>query len=169
MTLGLSLSAFTMLHVIIAIAGLVSGGAVLFGMLKNREYGHATPVFLASTVMTSVTGFMFPVSQLLPPHIVGIISLVLLAAAITAYYAFHLSGTWRWIYIVTAVMAFYLNVFVAVAQSFLKLPNLNALAPTGSEPPFAVAQIVVVIIFIGLGFLAVKRFHPAKPAPDTPV
>jgi hypothetical protein len=112
--------------------------------------------------LTSVTGFFFPFEHLLPSHIVGIVSLAVLAAAIVALYSGRLAGGWRWIYVVTAVLALYLNVFVAVVQAFQKIAFLHGLAPTQSEPPFAVAQGAVLIIFIVLGIVAVKRFHPAK-------
>ena len=110
---------------------------------------------------TSATGFGFPFDKLLPSHIVGIISLVVLAIAIFARYGQHLSGAWRWIYVVTATIAFYFNVFVLVAQAFLKVPALHAIAPTGSEPPFAIAQACVLIIFIGITIAAIRKFHPA--------
>jgi hypothetical protein len=125
---------------------------------------NLTAVFLTTTVLTSVTGFGFPFDHLLPSHILGIISLVVLAIAIPARYFFHLAGSWRWIYVVGASMALYLNVFMLIAQLFTKVPALKALAPTQSEPPFLVAQILVLLIFVGLTILAAKRFHlqPAR-------
>ena len=124
-----------------------------------------TALFLATTVLTSVTGFFFPSTGFGPAHAVGILSLVVLAAAIVALYFFHLAGPWRWIYTVGAVLALYLNVFVAVVQAFQKLPPLAALAPTQSEPPFLIAELVMMAIFIVLGVVAVKRFHgiPSRP------
>jgi uncharacterized membrane protein SirB2 len=112
--------------------------------------------------LTSVTGFGFPFDHLLPSHKVAIISLVLLAIAILARYALHMAGAWRWIYVVCATMALYLNVFVLVVQSFEKVPALRAMAPTQSEPPFLVAQVIVLLVFIVLGVFAVKKFHPAR-------
>jgi ABC-type Na+ efflux pump permease subunit len=116
-------------------------------------------------VLTSVTGFFFPFDKILPSHIVGVISLVVLAIAILALYALHLAGPWRWIYVVSAVLALYLNVFVGVVQAFQKLPFLASLAPTQSEPPFLIAQAIVLVIFVVLGVVAVRSFHPPAAAP----
>ena len=134
-------------------------------MLGSKKLDGWTALFLATTVLTSVTGFFFPTDQLLPSHIVGILSLVVLAAALLALYAYRLRGPWRWIYVATAVAALYLNVFVGVVQAFQKLPFLKSLAPTQSEPPFLVAQAVVLLIFVVLGILAVRSFRPATKAP----
>ena len=160
MILGLSFENFTLLHTAISLIGMLSGIIVLFAMLEGRSSPAMTALFLATTVLTSVTGFMFPFTTLLTSHIVGIISLGVLAATIAALYVFRLGSAWRWIYVVGAVLALYLNVFVGVVQAFQKLSFLQPLAPTQSEPPFVVAQTTVLLIFIILGFLAVKRFHP---------
>jgi hypothetical protein len=149
-------------HVIVSLIGIVSGIVVLVGMLSAQRMAGLTAVFLATTVLTSVTGFFLPAEHLLPSHVVGIISLVVLAIALVALYLRRLAGAWRWIYVVTAVIALYFNCFVGVAQAFQKIAALHALAPTQSEPPFMIAQLIVLAIFIVLGFLAVKRFHP-KP------
>jgi hypothetical protein len=130
-------------------------------MLSSKRQDGMTALFLFMTVATSVTGFLFPFGKLLPSHIVGILSLAVLAAAILARYAFHLGVSWRWIYVVSAALALYFNAFVAVVQAFQKLAFLQPLAPTQSEPPFAVAQGVLLVIFVLLRFIAVKRFHPA--------
>jgi hypothetical protein len=164
MTLGLSLSAFTTLHVVISLAGIASGFIVLYGMLDSQRLGAWTALFLATTILTSVTGFMFPFNGLLPSHVVGAISLAVLAVALLALYAFQLAGAWRWIYVTAALAALYLNVFVGVVQAFQKLAFLQPLAPTQSEAPFAVAQLVVLAIFLGLGFVAVRRFRPVTGA-----
>jgi hypothetical protein len=164
MMLGMSLSTFTTLHVIISLIGIVTGLVALSGMLGGRMLRGWTAAFLATTVLTSVTGFLFPFTKLLPSHVVGIISLVVLAAALLALYVFHLEGPWRWIYVVGAVLALYLNVFVAVVQAFQKLAFLQPLAPTQAEAPFIVAQVAVLALFAVLGFLAVKRFHPQATA-----
>ncbi len=164
MTLGLSLSAFTTLHVVISLIGIGSGLIVLYGMLGAQKLEGWTVLFLATTILTSVTGFMFPFNGLLPSHIVGAISLLMLATALLALYAFGLAGPWRWVYVTTALAALYLNVFVGVVQAFQKLAFLQPLAPTQSEPPFAIAQLAVLVIFLLLGFLAVRRFHPATGA-----
>jgi hypothetical protein len=158
--LGLSLSAFTTVHVVISLIGIATGLLVLWGMLGSQRMGGLTAAFLITTLLTSVTGFMFPFNGLLPSHVVGAISLVVLAVALIALYLFRLEGAWRWIYVVTAVIALYFNVFVGVVQAFQKSAILHALAPTQSEPPFAIAQLVVLALFVWLGYLAVRRFHP---------
>lgn len=159
MVFGLSLSTFTLIHVVLSLVGIGSGLVVLFGMLTVRRLNGWTGLFLATTVATSATGFGFPFDHLLPSHKVGIVSLVVLAVAILARYAFHLAGSWRWIYVVSAVIALYLNVFVLVVQGFLKVQALKTLAPTQSEPPFLVAQLVVMAVFVALGILSVKKFR----------
>jgi hypothetical protein len=160
MMLGMSLSTFTAVHVIISLIGILSGLIVLVGLLSAKRMNGMTALFLLTTVLTSVTGFGFPFTHLLPSHKVAIISLVVLAIAILARYSFHMAGQWRWIYVVTAMIALYLNVFVLVVQSFEKVPALRAMAPTQSEPPFLVAQLVVLALFIALTIFAVKKFHP---------
>jgi hypothetical protein len=164
MILGMSTSTFTLVHVVLSLVGIFAGLVVVFGMFNSKTLDGWTALFLATTVLTSVTGFPFPRDHILPSHIVGIISLVVLAIAIYALYSRHLAGPWRWIYVVTAVVALYLNVFVAVVQSFMKVPMLNALAPTQSEPPFAIAQSVVLLVFIALGVVALRSFHPQPNA-----
>ena len=160
MILGLSLENFTLLHTIISLIGILTGLIVLYGMLSGRLFPVMTALFLLTTVLTSVTGFMFPFSVILPSHIVGGLSLVLLAAALAGLYLFRLDGAWRWIYVVTAVASLYLNVFVGVVQAFQKVPFLQPLAPTQSEPPFLIAQSATLLIMVILGFLAVRRFRP---------
>ena len=164
MILGLSTSAFTLIHVIISLIGIFTGVVVLFGMLVSKRLDGWTVIFLATTVLTSVTGFFFHSAKFGPPHVVGVISQVVLAAAIPALYLYHLKGAWRWVYVAGAVFSLYLNVFVGVVQAFQKVPSLNALAPTQSEPPFAIAQGVGLAIFIVLGILAVRSFHPDSKA-----
>lgn len=165
MVLGMSLATFTLLHVGISLIGIATGFVAVYGMLNADRLAAWTAVFLATTVLTSVTGFLFPFEKLLPSHIFGIISLPLLAVAILGLYAFRLAGPWRWIYVVTALVALYLNTFVAVVQAFLKIPPISALAPTQSEPPFLIAQLLLLAIFVGLGVLAVRRFRPSTAAP----
>jgi hypothetical protein len=160
MMLGMSLSTFTTVHAIISLVGIGSGLAVLLGLFSAKRLDGLTALFLLATVLTSVTGFGFPFTHLLPSHKIGIISLVVLAIAILARYSFRMVGKWRWIYVVTAMVALYLNVFVLVFQSFEKVPALKAMAPTQSEPPFLVAQLVVMALFIVLTIFAVKKFHP---------
>ncbi|MEO7431293.1 MAG: hypothetical protein ABIV12_04380 [Dokdonella sp.] len=151
---------FTFFHVLLSLIGIASGLLVLFGMLASNRLPALTATFLATTVATSVTGFFFPFDHLLPSHIVGIMSLAALAIALAALYALHLRGAWRWIYVATAVFPLYLNVFVLVAQAFQKVPALHALAPTQAEPPFAIAQGIVLLVFIALGIVATRKFHP---------
>jgi hypothetical protein len=164
MILGMSTSTFTLLHVVLSLVGIFSGVVVLFDLLGARRRDGWTAVFLATTVLTSVTGFFFHAS-FGPPHVIGAISLAVLAVAILALYVYRLAGFWRWLYVGGAVLALYLNVFVGVVQAFQKLPFLQPLAPTQSEPPFVVTQFVVMAIFIALGVVAAKRFHPGTTAP----
>ena len=158
--LGMSLSTFTTVHVIISLVGIGSGLIVIFGMLSAKRPNGWTALFLLTTVLTSVTGFGFPFTHVTPGHKVGVISLVVLLIAILARYSFHMAGKWRSIYVVTAIIAEYLNVFVLVVQGFEKVPALRAMAPTQSEPPFLVAQLVVMALFIVLTIFAVKKFYP---------
>ncbi len=148
------------IHVALSVVGIVSGLVVLYGLLSGNALGGWTALFLATTILTSVTGFPLAPFGFDPPRAVGILSLFLLAIAVGAYYLFHLAGAWRWIYVVTAMAALYLNCFVLVIQGFMKVSALHALAPTQSEPPFLIAQSAVLIIFIVLGLLALRKFHP---------
>ncbi|MDB5565818.1 MAG: hypothetical protein JWP84_2384 [Tardiphaga sp.] len=162
MVLGMSLATFTLVHVIISLVAIVSGLVVMFGLLGSNRMSGLTALFLVTTILTSVTGFFFPFTQLLPSHMIGILSLVLLAIACLALYGQRLSGAWRWIYVLTAMISLYLNVFVLVIQSFLKIGPLHALAPSvpPSEPPFAVVQGIVLVFFIVVIIGAVRRFRP---------
>jgi hypothetical protein len=162
MMLGLSLTNFTILHVIISLVAIASGLVVMFGMLGSQRMPALTGIFLVTTILTSVTGLMFPFTELLPSHVLGIISLVLLAIACLALYGRHLTGFWRPVYVVTALVSLYLNVFVLVIQSFLKIPALHALAP--GNPPnatiFAITQGVVLLLFAVAIFSVWRRFRP---------
>jgi hypothetical protein len=165
MILGMSLSTFTTVHVIISLIAIVSGIIVMFGLLNSNRRPGLTAIFLLFTILTSATGFLIPPllsETLLPSHMIGILSLVLLAIACIALYGMKLSGAWRTIYVLTAMISLYLNVFVLVIQSFLKVPALHALAPSvpPSEPPFAVVQGVVLLFFIVVIIGAVRRFRP---------
>jgi hypothetical protein len=162
MILGMSLSAFTVVHVIISLIAIVSGIIVMFGLLGSNRMPGLTAIFLLFTILTSVTGFLFPFEKLLPSHMIGILSLVLLAIACIALYGMKLSGAWRSVYVVTAMISLYLNVFVLIIQSFLKIGPLHALAPSvpPSEPPFAVVQGVVLVFFVIVIIGAVRRFRP---------
>jgi hypothetical protein len=165
MILGMSTGSFTLLHVAISLIAIACGVVVTIGMWHAQRMPLWTAVFLVTTVATSVTGFLFHSKSFGAPHVVGVISLVILALALVALYGYRLTGAWRWIYVAGALAAFYLNVFVAVVQAFQKLPYLNALAPKGSEPPFAITQLLVLAGFIALGVIAARRFHPGEPAP----
>lgn len=152
--------AFTLFHVAISLVGILSGLVVLYGLLTANRMRGTTLLFLATTVATSVTGYFFHRDHIMPSHIVGAVSLLFLCAAIVALYTFRLRGVWRVAYVASAVASLYLNVFVLIVQAFGKVPFLHALAPNGSEPPFIVVQVIVLVAFVVLGFAAVRRFRP---------
>lgn len=154
------LDGFTLFHILISLVAIASGFIVVGGFLSNARLDAMTHLFLATTVATNVTAFGFPFAQLLPSHIVAIISLVVLAVAIYAYYFTGLVGIWRAVCVITATAALYLNVFVLVVQTFIKNPALQTLAPTQSEPPFAATQGSVLVLFLILGWMALRRFRP---------
>jgi hypothetical protein len=153
-----ALAAFTGFHVVLSLVGILAGLVVVFALISGKQSKSWTATFLLTTAATNLTGFLFPFHKFLPSHGVGIVSLLVLALAIPALYVFHLAGAWRRVYVIGSVIALYLNVFVLIAQFFMKIPALKALAPTGSEPPFLVTQVVVMLIFIVLGVFATKRF-----------
>jgi len=156
----------TTVHVVISLAAIASGAVIAYGFIAAKRLDLWTAVFLATTVLTSVTGLIFfPIERFTPGIGIGIISLIVLAVAILARYHYRLAGRWRAAYIISSVAAFYFNVFVLVAQLFQKVSALKALAPTQSEPPFAVAQLFVVVAFIALGVVGTKRFRvePTNP------
>jgi hypothetical protein len=156
----LTLQAYTIFHVVISLVAIIAGLIVLHGWLTARRLDGWTLIFLLFTRATSVTGFFFPFNGFTPAIGTGILSVVVLLAAFAALYAFHLEGSWRWIYLVSAAIALYLNVFVLIIQAFLKVPALHALAPNGNEPPFAIVQGIVLVLFVIGGFLAVRRYRP---------
>ena len=165
MILGMSTATFILVHVVISLIAIVAGLIVMFGMLGSNRQPGLTAIFLLFTILTSATGFVIPplVSEtLLPSHIFGILSLVLLAVACIALYVTKLVGPWRWIYVLTALISLYLNTFVLVIQSFLKIPALTALAPGNppSGPVFAVVQGMVLVFFVLMIIGAWRRFHP---------
>jgi hypothetical protein len=153
------MNAFTLVHVVISLIGILSGFVVLFGMLAGKRFNGWTGVFLATTVATSATGFFFPFHGLTPAIAVGILSLVVLAVAIVARYRRNLAGVWRKTYVVSALLALYLNVFVLIVQAFLKIPALKNIAPTQNDPPFKLTELVVLAAFIALGIVAAIRFR----------
>jgi hypothetical protein len=150
------------LHVVLSLVGIATGFVVMAGLLGSNPSKGWTAWFLATTVLTSATGFLLPAKMLLPSHIVGIISLVLLAIALYALYGRQLSGVWRGSYVVTALLSLYLNVFVLIVQAFQKIAPLKALAPTQSEQPFLIAQGVTLAIFGMVIVFAALRFRPAS-------
>ncbi|HEX3661929.1 MAG TPA: hypothetical protein VHU89_10885 [Acidobacteriaceae bacterium] len=157
----MSLSAFTQFHVAISLIGIAAGFIVILGMIASRSLPLVTALFLITTVLTSLTGFLFPFHGVTPGIVVGILSCVVLAFAIVARYAGHMSGGWRSTWIVTAILAQYLNFFVLIVQSFEKVPALHALAPTQKEAPFKIVQLAALILFIVLAILALRKFRPA--------
>lgn len=160
MVLGLSLPVFTLLHVIISVVELLAGAVVVLQMLAGRR-SRLNGLFLTTAALTTITGFLFPFHGMTPGIILGFLSLPFLFLAATAFYVGRLRGAWRVTYILSALIVLYFDAFVAIAQSFMKIPALHALAPTGKEPPFAVAQGLLLLVFIVLGFRAIKRFRPA--------
>ena len=163
MILGMSVFAFTTLHVIISLIALAAGFVVMYGMVAGRRLPGWTAAFLATIVLTSVTGFMFPLTVIGPPHIFGAVSLVVLALALYALYARRLAGHWRLVYVGGALLAHYLNSVVTVVQAFGKIDILHQLAPTQTEAPFLLAQTLVLLLFAAAGWLALRRFHPEPP------
>ena len=157
MILGLTISTFTIVHVIISLVGIIAGFVAIAGFLRSERLDGWNALFLATTVLTSVTGFLFPRTAVTPAQIVGVMSLVLLIVAIVARYPLHLSGAWRWIYVITALIAQYFNFAVLIIQSFQKIGPLKALAPTQSEPPFLITQGVVLVLFLLLGIFSVRN------------
>ena len=154
------LAIFTLIHVIISLMAIVSGFVLVAGFVASRRLDGWTALFLVTTAATSATGFFFPVHHLMPSHVLGIISLLVLPVAIVARYRRRLVSSWRWAYVVASMVLLYLNVFILVVQSFRKVPPLKAVAPTQSEPPFAIAQLTVLVLFVVLTVLAAIRFRP---------
>jgi len=161
MTLGMSLPTFTIFHVIISLIGIASGLIVLLGMFAARRLPVSTAIFLITTVATSLTGFLFPFHGFKPSYAVGVLSLIVLLFAILARYTFRLAGAWRWIYVVSSVIALYFNTFVLAVQCFEKVPALKTLAPTQTESPFLITQIALMALFVIFGIIAVRRFRSA--------
>ncbi len=164
MIIAMSVTTFTLLHVLISLVGIVAGLLAMIGWLKSDPSRIPTAIFLTATILTSVSGFLFSFSKLLPSHIVGVISLPILAVATFALYGRQLSGVWRPIYTVTAMLSLYLNVFVLVVQAFLKIPPLKALAPTQTEPAFLAAQGSAFLLFFVRALLTTVRFRPTRLA-----
>jgi hypothetical protein len=156
------MDSYTLTHVAISLIAIVAGFVVLAGLLRGKRLDGWTGVFLVTTTATSLTGFGFPFERLLPSHIVGAISLVVLTVAVLARYTYRLANAWRPTHVITAVAALYFNVFVLIVQTFQKVPALAALAPTQSEPPFAITQLIVLLAFLVLGYRAVVTFRGSR-------
>jgi hypothetical protein len=162
--LGMSFESFTLLHVAISMVAIFAGFIVVGGMFSNQGLAGWTAFFLVTTILTNVTGFLFPFGAVTPALAVGVISSAVLIVALAALYLYRLDGRWRLIYVVTALTGLYLNVFVMIVQSFQKVSFLQPLAPTGSEPAFVIAQVAALIAFVLMGAMAAMRFQPpARP------
>jgi hypothetical protein len=159
MLFGLPPEPVVTVHVVLSLIGIASGFLVVFAMIANKPLGGMNTLFLVTTILTSITGFFFPLTPFGPAHVFGVLSLIALAVALKALHGGGLAGRWRGTYVVAAVVSLYLNVFVGVVQAFRKLPPLQGLAPTESETPFAIAQGLVLLLFIWLGYRAVKQFR----------
>lgn len=162
MPFGLSPQVFY--HVVISLIGIAAGFVVIAGMLSGKKLPGWTAWFLSFTVLTSATGFALPATEIKPAHVLGFLSVGVLGAAIFAYYSKRLAGGWRAGYVISALLAQYLNVFVLVVQSFQKISALKALAPNQNEPPFLVAQLALLGLFVVLGIFALRKFRPAIAA-----
>jgi hypothetical protein len=160
MILGMPVSTFTLIHVLISLVGILTGIVVIIGLCGNSRLSGWTGLFLITTLLTSLTGFLFPIKAIEPPHIVGALSLVLLIPCLLGLYMYKLAGNWRWTYVITAVAVLYLNVFVGMVQAFGKIGFLHTLAPKGNEPPFAVAQGAVLVLFVIIAIVGVRKFRP---------
>jgi hypothetical protein len=160
MILGMTLFQFKVLHTVLSLIGILSGLNVMSRMVRLRPLGASNTIFLWTTILTSVTGFFFPIVKIGPPHIVGAVSLIVLAAACWALWMGNLYGPWRAVYVVTATIALWLNFMVAIIQAFQKIPPLHRLAPTGAEPIVMAAQAISLLLFALLGWQALRRFHP---------
>ena len=158
------MTTFLLVHVVLSLLAIFAGFVALVELLGGKPRGGVAAAFLATTIATSLTGFALPFPRFLPSHAVAIISLVVLALAVLARYGRHLAGPWRWIYAVSSVLALYLNVFVLIAQAFQKVAALKALAPTQSEPPFLIAQLLALVIFVALGAAAARKFQRGAAA-----
>jgi hypothetical protein len=158
----LGMSTFTLVHVLLSLVGIFAGFVVVFGLLISKLLTGWTALFLASTVLTSVTGFFFPFHGVTPGLVIGILSLIVLAIAIFARYRRHLAGGWRRSYVISSMIALYFNVFILIVQLYEKVPALKALAPTQSEAPFKITQLAALALFVGLTILATVRFRNVR-------
>lgn len=150
---------YTIIHTLISLVAIFTGVVVLLGLLMGKRLDGWTKWFLITTVATTVTGFFFPFHGFTPAIALGIITVPILTITIFARYAKHLAGAWRWIYVVGALLSLYLNVFVLIVQSFQKIPSLKAMAPTQTEPPFQITQLVTLVLFIVLIVIGIIKFR----------
>ncbi len=161
MVLGMSLPTFTFLHVLVSLIGIVAGFVMVIGLIGGKLFPRWTGIFFIATALTILSGFLFPYKGFTPAIGVGVLSLLVLLLAIIARYVRHLAGAWRSTYVITAILALYFNFFVLIVQSFEKIPALKALAPTQSEPPFKLAQLAALVLFVVLTTVAYRRFRAA--------
>ena len=159
--MGTGILILTIVHVAISLIGIGSGFVMIYGFVTNKRFEQATAVFLATTILTSLTGFLFPIEKFTPGLAIGILSLIALGVAVWALYRKHLGGGWRTALVVTAMISQYFNFAILIIQSFQKVPALHELAPTQTEPPFAVTQLTVLVLFVALTVAAIIRFRPA--------
>lgn len=168
MIMGFPTVEFTLVHVVISVIAILSGFIVLGGLYGAGRLPGWTALFLVTTALTSISGFLFPNATITPGQAVGALSLVAMVPTVIARYGFRLRAAWRWIYAGGAVALLYLNVFVLIAQLFAKVTVLQPLAPTQSEPPFLITELVVLAVFVMLGITALVTFHPDRPAERKP-
>ena len=159
--MGTGILILTIVHVAISLIGIGSGFVMIYGFVTNKRFEQATAVFLATTILTSLTGFLFPIEKFTPGLAIGILSLIALGVAVWALYRKHLGGGWRTAFVVTAMISQYFNFAILIIQSYQKVPALHELAPTQTEPPFAVTQLTVLVLFVALTVAAIIRFRPA--------
>ncbi|ARP97994.1 hypothetical protein [Pseudorhodoplanes sinuspersici] len=162
MILGLSPEGFLLLHVAVSMVGIFSGFVVMGGMYASNKLPVWTAIFLFTTILTSVTGFLFPITIFTPALAVGLLSMIILLVAVLALYIYRLAGWWRFVYVASALAALYLNLFVFIVQSFQKVMFLQHLAPKQAEPPFVITQSVVLLTCVVLGVIALWKFHPER-------
>jgi len=156
----MDITTLTLVHTVISIVGIAAGLVVVGGLIAGVRIDGWTGIFLVTTALTSITGFFFPLTPLLPSHWIGIISLLILPFVIAARYWKHLRGAWRGIYVVGTVLVLYLNFFILLVQLFRRIPALIVAAPKQTEPPFVLTQLLVLALFAWLGFAAFRRFRP---------
>jgi hypothetical protein len=154
------MSGLTLIHVILSLLAILSGIRVAQGLMAARRYEKTTLFYMLSTALTLVTSFLFPYNGVTPGIIVGIICVLIFVPTAFARYMFHMAGIWRPVFVVGALALLYFNCLVLIVQSFQKIPSLNALAPTGGEPPVTISQAVLLVIFLLVGFFSVRRFRP---------